>query len=102
MREKLVDIEQAAKIVKDADNVVFNGSMDWTPMAMLRELARSEVRNITALGIVGGAMNLDFLLGTGVAGQVETCSLGFGEFSRVAPNYARLQKQGRMRMLDNT
>ena len=60
------------------------------------------VPGITALGVVGGAMNLDFLLGAGVADQVETCSLGFGEYARVAPNYERLQKQGRMRMLDNT
>ncbi|MCH8801985.1 MAG: hypothetical protein IH963_13875, partial [Chloroflexi bacterium] len=54
MREKLVGIEQAAKIVKDGDHVVFNGSMDWTPMAMLRELVRREVRGVTALGVVGG------------------------------------------------
>ena len=102
MREKLVGIGQAAKIVRDGDHVVFNGSMDWTPMALLRELVRREVRGVTALGVVGGAMNLDFLLGTRVADQVETCSLGFGDFARVAPNYARLQKEGRMRMLDNT
>ena len=35
MREKLVSVEQAAQIVKDGDHIVFNGSMDWTPMAML-------------------------------------------------------------------
>lgn len=102
MREKLIDIEMAASVVGDGDQVVFNGGMDWTPMAVLRELVRRRVKGITALGVVGGAMNLDFLLGAGVADQVETCSLGFEEFARVAPNYDRLQKQGRMRMLDNT
>ncbi len=102
MREKLVSLEQAVGIVKDGDQVVFVGGMDWTPMAAMRELARRGVRGLTAMGVVGGAMNLDFLLGAGVANTVETCSLGFEDYSRVAPNYDRLQKAGDIHMLDNT
>ena len=49
MREKLVSVEQAAQIVKDGDHIVFNGSMDWTPMAMLRELARREIKSTMSI-----------------------------------------------------
>jgi acyl CoA:acetate/3-ketoacid CoA transferase alpha subunit len=41
MREKLVSLEQAAKIVRDGDRIIFNGDMEWTPMALLRELVRN-------------------------------------------------------------
>ena len=102
MRQKLIGIKRAVNIVKHGDTIVFNGSMDWTPMALIRELVRQKLRQITAIGVVSGAMNLDFLLGAGVATEVETCSLGFDKFARVAPNYSRLLKEGRIRMLDNT
>jgi glutaconate CoA-transferase subunit A len=102
MREKLVSLEQAAKIVRDGDQIIFNGGMDWTPMALLRELVRKNVKNLHTIAVVGGAINLDLLIGAGATATVETCSLGFGSYARVAPNYERYQKAGRVKMKDNT
>jgi glutaconate CoA-transferase subunit A len=102
MREKLVSLEQAAKIVRDGDQIIFNGGMDWTPMALLRELVRKNVKNLHTIAVVGGAINLDLLIGAGATATVETCSLGFGNYARVAPNYERYQKAGRVKMKDNT
>ena len=102
MREKLVSLEDAAKIVKDGSQVIFHGGMDFTPMAMLRQLVRDGVKDLHTIGVVGGAMNLDFLIGAGANATVETCDLGFGQFARVAPNYLRYQKAGRVKMKDNT
>ncbi len=102
MREKLVSLEQAAKIVREGDQVIFNGGMDWTPMALLRDLVRNGIKGLHTVGVVGGAMNLDFLIGAGVTATVETCSLGFGSYARVAPNYERYQKASRVKMKDNT
>jgi acyl CoA:acetate/3-ketoacid CoA transferase alpha subunit len=102
MRERLMSLEKAATIVRSGDQIVFNGSMDWTPMAMLRQLARNGVSGLHTVAVVGGAMNLDFLIGAGLTETVETCSLGFGGYARVAPNYERYQKAGRVKMKDNT
>ena len=102
MREKLISLEQAAKIVRDGDQIIFNGDMDWTPMALLRELVRSGIQNLHTVGVVGGALNLDFLIGAGATATVETCSLGFGKYARLGPNYERYQKAGRIKMKDNT
>jgi acyl CoA:acetate/3-ketoacid CoA transferase alpha subunit len=102
MREKLVSLVEAARIVHDGDQIIFNGDMNWTPMALIRELVRNGVKSLYAIGVVGGAMNLDFLIGAGAATTVETCSLGFGRYARVAPNYERYQKAGRVKMKDNT
>jgi len=102
MREKLGSLEQAAKIVRDGDRIIFNGDMDWAPMALLRELVRNGIQNLHTIGVVGGAINLDFLIGAGATATVETCSLGFGKYARLAPNYERYQKAGRVKMKDNT
>lgn len=102
MREKLWSLEQAAKMIRDGDQIIFNGDMDWTPMALLRELVRNCVKSFHTIGVVGGAINLDFLIGAGATATVETCSLAFGRYARVAPNYERYQKAGRVKMKDNT
>ena len=102
MREKLIALEQAGKIVHDGDQIIFNGDMNWTPMALLRELVRNGVKSLRTIGVVGGALNLDFLIGAGATATVETCSLGFGRYARLAPNYERYQKAGRVKMKDNT
>ena len=102
MRDKLTSLENASKIVQSGSQIVFHGGMDYTPMAMLRQLVRNGVRELNTIGVVGGAMNLDFLVGAGVTATVETCSLGFGQLARVAPNYERYRKAGRVRMKDNT
>lgn len=102
MREKLVSLERAASIVRDGDQVIFNGGMDWTPMALLRQLVRNGVSGLHTVGVVGGAMNLDFLIGAGLTATVETCSMGFDRYARVAPNYERYQKTSRVKAKDNT
>lgn len=102
MREKLVTLEQAANLVRTGDKVIMMGGLDNTPMALLREIVRGETTELNAVGVVGASMNLDFLVGAGRTATVETCDFNFQPFARVAPNYLRLQKQGRVKMKDNT
>ena len=57
---------------------------------------------ICAHGVVGGEINIDFLVGAGVVHAVDTCSVTLGEFSRTGPNFARYVQAGRVKALDNT
>lgn len=100
--QKLMGLEDAARLVKDGDQVIFHGGMDATPMAFLRQLVRNGVTGLHTLGVIGGAINLDMLIGSGTSATTETCSLGFGKYARVGPNYERFQKAGETTMLDNT
>lgn len=102
MREKLVSLEQAANLVRTGDKVIMMGGLDNTPMALLREIVRGETTELNTVGVVGASMNLDFLVGAGRTATVETCDFNFQPFARVAPNYLRLQKEGRIKMKDNT
>ena len=65
MREKLVSLEQAAKLVRTGDKVIMMGGLDNTPMALLREIVRGETTELNTVGVVGASMNLDFLVGAG-------------------------------------
>jgi hypothetical protein len=71
-------------------------------MALLRQVVRQGTRNLRVVGVVNGAINIDFLVGAGAADIVDTASLTLGEFARTGPNFARYVQAGRVRALDNT
>src|SRR5579863_3971295 len=71
MRSKLQTLEEAARLVKDGDQVVMSANMNKSPMALLRQLVRQGSKNLRTVGVVGGEINLDFLVGAGVASSVD-------------------------------
>lgn len=102
MRQKLRSLEQAAGLVKSGDTVVMSANMLRSPMALLRQLVRQKTHNLRVVGVVGGEINIDFLVGAGSAGIVDTCSVTLGPFARTGPNFARYVQEGRVKALDNT
>ena len=95
-------MEGAASRVTDGMRLAMSASLDRPPMAFLRELVRKRVKNLRVIGVVGGEINIDFLVGAGAVGIVDTCSVTLGEFARTGPNFARHVIAGRIRSLDNT
>jgi glutaconate CoA-transferase subunit A len=102
MNDKRMALHQAAALVRDGDQVVMGAGMERSPMALLRELVRQGRKELRLAGVVGGALNLDFLVGAGAAQSVDTCSVTLGRFARTGPNFARHVQNGRIRALDNT
>ena len=102
MPTKLASIEDAASLVRDGSQVVMSASNQRPPMALLRQLARQGSRDLNTVGVVGGEINLDFLVGAGVARSVDTCSVSLGQFAKTGPNFARHVVEGRILALDNT
>ena len=102
MRDKLTTLEVAAAQVKSGAQVVMSANMHGSPMALLRQVVRQGTRNLRVVGVVHGAINIDFLVGAGVVAIVDTASLTLGEFARTGPNFARYVQSGRVRALDNT
>ena len=101
MRDKVISLQEAASIVRDGNQVAMSSAFSWAPMALLREIARKGAKDLEVV-CRGGSINVDFLVGTGQACSVESCSLGFAPFARVAPNFDRLLKEGRVYANDNT
>ena len=102
MKDRTTSIQQAAALVANGQQVVMSAGMERAPMALLRQLARDGRRNLRLVGVVGGAINMDFLVGAGVAESVDTCSVTLGAFARTGPNFQRHVQQGRIKMMDNT
>lgn len=102
MKSKLKTLEQAAALMKNGDQVVMSANMNKSPMALLRQLVRQGTHDLRTVGVVGGEINLDFLVGAGATASVDTCSVSLGAFARTGPNFARYLMEGRVRALDNT
>lgn len=102
MALKQKTLVEAAALIEDGAQVVMSGRMDQAPMALLRELVRAGRKNLKLVGVVGGALNLDFLVGAGLVASVDTCSVTLGEFARTGPNYQRHVQDGRIVAMDNT
>lgn len=102
MRNKVMPLAEAARCVNDGDHLVMSANLQRSPMAFLREVVRRGVRNLRVIGVVGGELNIDFLVGAGAVAAVDTCSVTLGEFARTGPNFSRYVLEGRVRVLDNT
>lgn len=102
MREKLTTLEQAAAAIKTGTKLVMTANLQRAPMALLRQVVRQGTKQLRVIGVVGGDLNIDFLVGAGAVSVVDTCSVTMGEFARTGPNFARYVTGGRVRSLDNT
>ncbi len=102
MTSKIVSMDSAASLIRDGDQIVMSGGMDWSPMALLRAAVRRDIRELRAVGVVGGTIDMDFLIGAGAVASVDTCSVAFHPYARNAPNFVRHLTRGRIKMLDNT
>jgi acyl CoA:acetate/3-ketoacid CoA transferase alpha subunit len=102
MRSKAMSLKEAAASVSNGTRLVMSSNITRSPMAFLRELVRRKVRDLRVIGVVGGDLNIDFLVGAGAVGIVDTCSVTLGEFARTGPNFSRYVIGGRVRALDNT
>ena len=102
MRTKLKSLSEAAAYVSDGARLVMSANLQRSPMAFLREVVRRRVRGLRVIGVVGGDLNIDFLVGAGAVAMVDTCSVTLGEFARTGPNFARHVIAERVRALDNT
>lgn len=86
-------LSQAADLVPDGATVAIGGlSTNSTPMAMVRELVRREVRDLTVVPIING-MAVDWLVAAGCVRRVIAGMVGFEGFG-LAPNFRRAVEAG--------
>ncbi len=102
MKDKVLTLESAAALVGNGEQVLMSGRIDWSPMAMLRQLIKQGRRGLRLIGCVGGDINLDIMVGAGAASSIDTCSVHLGHSARGAPNFSRHLARGRVKALDNT
>ena len=102
MKDKLTTMEKAAAAVQSGMQLVMSANLQRTPMAFLRQLVRQGTNKLRVIGVVGGDLNIDFLVGAGAVSVVDTCSVTLGEFARTGPNFSRYVLGKRVVSMDNT
>jgi glutaconate CoA-transferase subunit A len=99
--DKLVELAEAARLVRDGDVVAFGGSLlHRIPAAFARELARQGRRDLTFVK-PSAAYDLDLLC---AAGCVRTVYAGIVTFEApfgMAPSYRRAVEEGRVRLVEH-
>ena len=103
MRRKMMGLAEAAALVRDGDLIALTHgvTLDTAPMGLLRQLLRQGLKALRLVGVTGGGLGADLLLGAGALQEVETCHMALGDLG-VAPNFQRLVEAGRARVKENT
>ncbi len=88
---KLSDI---TNIIKDGDRVAVGGSwLGSHPMAIIREIIRSNIKDLTAITVVG-SIDIDLLVGSGCLRRLMFSFVSMEAFG-LAPNFRRaIEKEG--------
>lgn len=92
--DKRCTLAEAAGLVADGDTVAVGGALNYrAPMALVRELVRAGRRDLRLVGSAHG-MDVDLLVGAGVAGTIEESYVGFEQDLGLAPAYRRAAESG--------
>lgn len=88
MREKYVSFKDAVNMIKDSDSLIIcESSLDRSPTAIVREIIRENIGNLTLVSVWGG-YGSDLLIGAGMVRRVEVAYMGFESFGP-APCFRR-------------
>ncbi|HET7629666.1 MAG TPA: CoA-transferase [Bacillales bacterium] len=91
--DKRMTLEDMVRQLHDGATVAIGGSsLSRKPMAMIRALARSSVKNLRVIVDVGGP-DVDLLIGTGSVSEVIYAFVGF-EVLGLAPHFRRARQKG--------
>lgn len=91
---KVAKLSDVGKLVKDGDKVAIGGSwLGGHPMAVLREIIRQGIKNLTAITVVG-SIDIDLLIGAGCLSRLIFSFVSMEAFG-LAPNFRRaIEKEG--------
>jgi glutaconate CoA-transferase subunit A len=94
-------LKEAIAVIPDGASVAIGGhTLRRHPMALVRELIRQKKRDLHLLGWNNG-MDMDMLVGAGVARVVETSYVGMGPLG-LARNLRREVESGRVETIDHS
>jgi glutaconate CoA-transferase subunit A len=92
--DKRRTLADAVELVRDGDTVAIGGALSHRePMALVRQLVRAGRRDLRLVGSAHG-IDVDLLVGAGVAGAVEESYVGFEQDLGLAPAYRRAAESG--------
>src|SRR4030043_2129485 len=91
---EVVKLSYITMIIKDGDKVAVGGSwLGGHPMAIIREIIRSKIKDLTAITVVS-SIDIDMLIGAGCLKRLMFSFVSMEAFG-LAPNFRRaIEKEG--------
>ena len=94
-RERLISPAEAAAMVRDGMVVGLSGfSYQNPPMAMVREIIRRRVHDLTIVSGPTSGLETDLLIGAGCVRRVVTAGVAFERVLPIAPAFRRAAERG--------
>jgi glutaconate CoA-transferase, subunit A len=95
-KSKVISLAEAAGLVQNGMTVLIGGFIYHNkPMALIRELIKKGIKDLTMVGCLHGSIDMDLLIGIGAIKQLMVPYLGF-EHLGLAPCYRRFAEAGQL------
>lgn len=102
-REVVMSEQEAADLVNDGDTVIVGGFGTVNhPMAVIRELIRCGVRDLTVIGAATAGLEVDLLIGAGCVRKVVAPYVGAELFAPIGHCYRRAAERGEVEVYETT
>ena len=99
MLDKSMSVEEAVALVRDGDTVLFGGwGASRKPMAIVRELVRSDLKELTVVTM--GGLDADFLIAAGKASKVVYGFLGYHQLPGIPGRCRQARQDGSVQMVE--
>ncbi len=99
MLERKISLENAVSLVKDGDTLVFGGwGVYRKPMAIVRAIARSSLKELTVITM--GGLDADLLIAAGKVRKVIYGFIGYQQVPGIPPNCRRVRQDGSVEMME--
>ncbi|CAG0935764.1 glutaconate CoA-transferase, subunit A [Thermoflexales bacterium] len=101
MIDKTTSLTEAAKLIKSGATLSLGGmNLYRRPVALVRELLKTEVRDLTLLNFTS-SYESDLLIGAGRVKTLRTCYCGLESFG-LAPMFTTLATAGKLQLIEET
>lgn len=85
-QEVLISEKEAAKTIQDGMTIAVGGFINSLhPMAIIREIIRNRVKNLTVVGSGSSGLEIDLLIGAGCAKKVVAPYIGAESLAPIGP-----------------
>ncbi len=99
MLDKQISPRQAVSLIKNGDTVIFGGwGASRKPMAIVREIVRSDLRDLTIISV--GGLDADLLISANKVKKVIYAYLGYQQIPGMSGNCRRVRQDGSVEMVE--
>lgn len=99
--DKLMSLKSLRAEIRSGDTIVLGGGgLVRKPMALVEELVRSDITDLTVVTVLGGP-DVDLLLGAGRVKKLIYAYVGF-DFAGLAPNFRRAREEKRVEFVEGS